>query len=74
MIYFFKEDRKAFYKCSTGSKCKEKKLTTVIKVKSKHNFLYQLTSERIKQISEEQCGQMVICAKLQKPQMFTYHT
>lgn len=47
---FFTKDRKAFYTCSIDSKCEEKKLTVVIKVKNKHDFLYQVTSERIKQI------------------------
>lgn len=48
---YFKENRKAFYKCSIDSKCKENKLTVVIQVKNEHDFLYQVTSERIKQIS-----------------------
>lgn len=48
---YFKENRKAFYKCSIDSKCKENKLTLVIQVKNEHDFLYQVTSERIKQIS-----------------------
>lgn len=49
--FYFKENRKAFYKCSIDSKCKENKLTVVIQVKNEHVFLYQVTSERIKQIS-----------------------
>lgn len=48
---YFKGNRKAFYKCSIGSKCKENKLTVVIRVKNDHDFLYEVTSERIKQIS-----------------------
>lgn len=71
---FLKQTDKPFIAAPWLLNVKKRKLMVVIKVKNKHDFLYQLTSERTSQISEEQYRQTVIRAKVQKTQMFIYCT